>query len=383
MSTSCSIHIGLNAALLSLGENYRSAGINWYIYHLLRHLPEADPTLCYTAFLSETRFCPPPGLRVVLPCWSTHAPVKRILWEQMIAPGVLRREKVDLLHALAFVSPLLSNLPTVITVLDLSFFKFPRAFRLTNRLYLQTMTRVSVRRAAQVIAISESTRQDVIAQLGVPAERVQTVYCGVEPHFTPLPTAEVEAFREQKGLPRRFVLFLGTIEPRKNIVRLIEAFASLADRFREVDLIIAGAKGWFFEPVFARVQELGLSGRVHFPGYVPEADKVSWYNAAELFCYPSLYEGFGLPPLEAMACGTPVIVSNATSLPEVVGDAGVTVNPQDVAELSEAMACLLAAPSRRAELAERGRARARLFSWAETARRTTQVYRLAWQGERL
>lgn len=377
MSESLSAHVGLNASLLSLGENYRGAGINWYIYHLLCHLPEADPGLRYTAFLSDARFRPPPGLRVKRPLWSTQSPFRRIAWEQLVAPWTLRRERVDVLHAMAFASPMLSRLPTVITVFDLSFLKFPQAFQAANRFYLRTMTQMSVRRAEQVIAISEHTRQDVIARLGVPAERVQTVYCGVDPTFVPLPRAEIEAFKVEKGLPERFVLFLGTIEPRKNVVRLIEAFVPLARLFPDVDLVVAGGKGWFFEPVFARAQALGLASRVHFPGYVPEAEKPLWYNAAEVFCYPSLYEGFGLPPLEAMACGVPVIASTAASLPEVVGDAGILIDPQDTPGLSEAMHALFQDASFRTELAERGCARARQFSWPETARQTTQIYHLA------
>ncbi|MBN1934886.1 MAG: glycosyltransferase family 4 protein [Anaerolineae bacterium] len=382
VSESLPAHVGLNASLLSLGENYRGAGINWYIYDLLCHLPDADPVLRYTAFLSEARFCPPPGLEVRRSAWSTQSPIKRIAWEQLIAPWALRRERVDVLHAMAFVSPVLSRLPTVITVFDLSFLKFPQAFQAANRFYLRTMTRLSVRRAEQVIAISEYTRQDVINRLGVPAERVQTVYCGVDPTFVPLSRPEIDAFKAEKGLPERFVLFLGTIEPRKNVVRLIEAFAALAKHLSDVDLVVAGGKGWFFDPVFARVQELGLTDRVHFPGYVPEAEKRLWYNAAEVFCYPSLYEGFGLPPLEAMACGTPVIVSTAASLPEVVGEAGIAVDPQDTPGLSEAMHSLLDnasfdAPSLRAELSEKGSARARRFTWPEAARQTTQIYHLA------
>ncbi len=377
MSESLPVHVGLNASLLSLGENYRGAGINWYIYHLLCHLPEADPGLRYTAFLSDARFRPPPGLRVKRPLWSTQSPLPRITWEQLVAPWALRRERVDVLHAMAFVSPMLSRLPAVITVFDLSFLKFPQAFKPANRFYLRTMTRISVRQAEQVIAISEYTRQDVIARLGVPAERVQTVYCGVDATFVPLPPADIAAFKTEKGLPERFVLFLGTIEPRKNVVRLIEAFALLAKALPDVDLVVAGGKGWFFEPVFARAQELGLAGRVHFPGYVPEAEKPLWYNAAEVFCYPSLYEGFGLPPLEAMACGTPVISSNAASLPEVVGEAGIMVDPQDTAGLSEAMQALLESAALRSELAGRGCTRARQFNWPETARQTARIYHLA------
>jgi glycosyltransferase involved in cell wall biosynthesis len=282
---------------------------------------------------------------------------------------------------MAFVAPLMSPCPTVVTVLDLSFLLYPDAFKSLKRSYLRLMTRISARRAKRVIAISESTRRDVIALLGVPAERVQTVYCGVDPRFEPRPAAEVAAFRQQKGLPERFILFLGTIEPRKNVSRLIEAFSQLlaSDPAETSDLylVVAGGKGWFSEHVFARVEALGLGDRVLFPGYVPEEEKVLWYNAATCFCYPSLYEGFGLLPLEAMACGVPVITSDVSSLPEVVGDAGVTVPPGDPAALCEALRRLTVNPALRAELAQEGRARARRFSWAEAARQTVGVYHLA------
>jgi glycosyltransferase involved in cell wall biosynthesis len=282
---------------------------------------------------------------------------------------------------MAFVAPLFSPCPTVVTVLDLSFLRFPEAFKTFNRLYLGLMTRVSVRRASRVIAISESTRQDVIALLGASPDRVHRVYCGVDSAFRPLPRAEVDAFRRRKSLPERFILNLGTIEPRKNVMRLVEAYASLVTsapgEMADVPLVVAGGKGWLADPIYRRVQELGMHDRVRFVGYVPEADKQLWYNAATCFCYPSLYEGFGLPPLEAMACGVPVITADAASLPEVVGDAGLTVPPLDVGALAEALRRVLLDPALRADLAVRGRARALRFSWTEAARQTAQIYALA------
>jgi len=377
------IHVGLNAHLLSLEKNYRSAGPNWYTYHMLRHLPVAAPELRYTAFTYEPRFSPPRGMQVRRTRWSTVAPPKRIAWEQLVAPILLRRERVDLLHGMAFVAPLMCPCPTVITVFDLSFLLFPSTFKATRRLYLRLMTRISARQARQVITISESTRRDVIARLAVPAERVQTVYCGVDASFQPLSTKEVESFRQKKGLSERFILFLGTIQPRKNIVRLVDAFATLiaADPkgMSDLYLIVAGSKGWLSEPVFARVEELGITDRVRFPGYVPEEEVRLWYNAAVCFCYPSLYEGFGLPPLEAMACGLPVITSDTSSLPEVVGDAGLTVPPEDTHALSEALHRVLTDSTLRADLAQKGLARARRFSWFEAARQTAAVYRRAWE----
>jgi glycosyltransferase involved in cell wall biosynthesis len=171
------------------------------------------------------------------------------------------------------------------------------------------------------------------------------------------------------------ILFVGTIEPRKNVARLVEAYSRLRDG--QVKLVIGGARGWLYEEVFARVEELELTGDVLFPGYIPPDELPLWYNAAELFVYPSLYEGFGLPPLEAMACGTPVITSNVSSLPEVVGEAGLTVDPMDSMGLAEAMNQVLADEALRQSMRERGLSRASRFSWAKAARETVGVYRRA------
>jgi glycosyltransferase involved in cell wall biosynthesis len=232
-----------------------------------------------------------------------------------------------------------------------------------------------------VIAISENTRRDVIQHLGVPADRVQTVYCGVDPTLRPAAASEVQAFRQQKGLPDRFILFVGTIQPRKNLARLVEAFGELTGgrgQLDDVHLVVAGSRGWLFEEVFARVEKLGLQERVHFVGYIPAAEKSLWYNASSCFCFPSLYEGFGLPVLEAMACGVPVVASDSSSLPEVVGDAGLTVPPTDTGALSEALHAVLADPTLHQELSAKGLARAHSFSWTKAARETAAVYRHAW-----
>jgi glycosyltransferase involved in cell wall biosynthesis len=371
-------HVGLNAHLLSLEENYRGAGINWYIYNLLCHLPDAGPELRYTAYLHEPRFAPRQGLDVARPSWSTAKPLRRIVWEQLVAPFALLRDHVDLLHAMAFVSPLISPCPTVITVLDLGFLCYPEAFQRGKRAYLQLMTRLSVRKARRVIAISENTRRDIIDRYGVQADRVQTVYCGVEQRFQPLPAEEVAAFRRKKGLPKRLILFLGTIEPRKNVSALVAAYAQLLERApaetSDLALVIAGAKGWSHNDVLAQIEALGLVQRVHMPGYVPETEKPMWYNAATCFCYPSLYEGFGLPALEAMACGVPVVTSDRSSLPEVVGDAATMVSPLDIDALSAALYQLIVSPSLRAEWAQRGRMQAKRFSWEQAARETVQIY---------
>jgi glycosyltransferase involved in cell wall biosynthesis len=371
------MHIGLNAHLLSLDETYRGAGINWYIRNLLTHLPRVDHDNRYTAFIGDRRFTSS-GLALKLSRLPTSRPVVRIFWEQVVQPFALRREGVDLLHALAFVTPLLSPCPSVVTVYDLSFLLYPESFKRAKRFYLGLFTRLSARRARRVIAISKSTKRDVVRLLGVPPGKVEVVYCGIDEVFRPLTEDQVITFRSKRGLPERFILFVGTIEPRKNVTRLIEAFASLQTcQPANLKLVIGGAKGWFYEDVFARVEELGLEGAVIFPGYIPVSELPLWYNAAELFVYPSLYEGFGLPLLEALACGTPVVTANTSSLPEVVGEAGLTVDPFDVEGLAEALRRALGDEALCQEMRERGLKRAKGFSWTKTARETVQVYRRA------
>ncbi|MDH7474646.1 MAG: glycosyltransferase family 1 protein [Anaerolineae bacterium] len=365
-------HIGLNALLLSLSADYRGAGANSYIYHLLCHLDKMDGQYRYTAFLSDRRFATGGRMALYFTRWPTYRPVARVMWEQIVQPGVLRQKRIDLVHGLAFVTPLLSSCPTVVTIFDLSFLRFPKSFRRANRAYLRLFTPLSARRAQRVIAISEHTKRDIVHLLGVPAEKVEVIYCGVETDFYPRSVAEVQAFRQQKGLPERFVLFVGTLEPRKNVRRLIEAYAQIRDL--GVKLIIVGGKGWLYDDIFASVERLGLSSEVLFAGYVPAEELPLWYNSAELFVFPSLYEGFGLPPLEAMACGTPVVSSDAASLPEVVGEAGLLVAPQDVEGLAEAMRRVLGDRSLREQLRERGLQQARQFSWEKTARQTITVY---------
>lgn len=381
MKGQAAIHIGLNAHLLSRQAGYRSGGIHNYIQELIHHLPAADPSLQITVFTSRARTAGEEalsGLGWQTSRWPTERPGVRIAWEQLVQPWVLRRADVDLLHALAFVSPLVTACPVVITVHDLSFLRFPERFRPANRLYLSTMTRLSCRRARRIIAVSQATAGEIVDLLGVPAERIDVVPHGVRhTRFHPLPSAQVKAFSRDKGLPERFVLFLGTLEPRKNLIALIEAFARTQAVRQGVRLIIAGGKGWYYQEVFKRVEELALKDAVCFTGFVSDAEKPLWYNAATVFVYPSLYEGFGMPLLEAMACGTPVIGSDTSSMPEVVGDAGLLVAPGDVDVLAENLERLLVDADLRVGLGQRARTRASAYSWKTAAVATVASYRRA------
>ena len=369
--------IGLNAHLLSLGESYRAAGVSHYIYHLLAHLPGVDSNLRYTAFLGAHCSELPAAIRQSLSLWRTGRPVARILWEQLMAPWVAMLEQVDLWHSLVNVQPLMLPRPAVITIQDLSFVVYPERFRATNGTYNRLLVRLSARRARHIIVTSHSTKDDIVRHYGISPAKITVTHLAVGDEFRPIEDgAALGEFRRQKGLPDKMILYVGTIEPRKNLVRLVEAFAELkAKTHLPHHLVIGGGRGWMYDRVYAAVQELGLQDSVHFPGFIPQDELASWYNCADLVAYPSLYEGFGLPPLEAMACGTPVVTSNISSLPEIVGDAAIQIDPYSVAELAGAMIRVASDPALCAENRRKGLARARGFSWRRTAQETVQVYR--------
>jgi len=356
---------------------YRGAGIHRYIQALLEHLPQVSSHR-FSAYVGDPRVRPEewPGLEVRKAPFTTTRPPLRILWEQLLQPPTLLRDGADLIHGMAYALPLLCPTASVVTVHDLSFLRFPRAFKRGNRIYLSVATRLAVARADAVIAVSRHTARDLERLLGVPPERIHVVPNGVDGRFRPLSRREVERFRHRRGLPERFILYVGTIEPRKNLETLVRAYAELLrqDPRAAIPLIIAGGRGWYYEGVFALVERLRLETVIRFPGFIDHRELPLWYNAATLFVFPSLYEGFGLPVLEAMACGTPVVASNASSLPEVVGEAGLLVEPCDVEGLAESMRRVLMDTGLREELCARGRARASEYSWHATAMQTTAVY---------
>lgn len=366
--------VAFNAHLLSAGNSYRSAGIAVYVTNLLRHLRHAEDSLKYGVLLGDKRVPTEDfDLPVIFSRLPTGQPAVRILWEQSVLPWVLRRIGADLLHAPAFVGPLLSPCPQIITVHDLSFLRYPEFFRRSHRLYLQTFTGIACRRAAAVIVGSNFAAGEVQTLLHIPAARVHTIYYGVDPRFRPLPPQEVATFRHALQLPERFLLYLGTLEPRKNLPRLVRAFARLRDP--DLHLVLAGGRGWLYEEVFAEVEKLGLGARVHFPGYVAAEAQALWYNAAEAFIYISRYEGFGLPVVEALACGVPTLTAATTSLPEAGGAGALWVDPDDEEAIAEGLQRLLTDAALRAELRQGGLAHAARFSWPETARQTAALYR--------
>ncbi|MCB0216464.1 MAG: glycosyltransferase family 4 protein [Chloroflexi bacterium] len=375
------LRVGFNAALLSPSGDYRAAGMHRYVSALLAALAH-EPDLSVTAFVPEAgpdlhrAYDLPPTIALrAAPAW-VRSPWGRIAWEQARLPARLASAGADLLHAPAHALPARSRLPSVVTVHDLSFFRMPEAFPRAKAAYLQQAMRHAARQASALLAVSEFTRRELMDLLAVPPERVHVVHNGVDPSFRSLADADLAAWRRSAGLPERFLLALGTLQPRKNLGTLIEAYAQLRARLPDApDLVLAGARGWGDSDLSRRVEALGLTGHLHLPGFVPADDLPKLYNAATLLAYPSWYEGFGLPVLEAMACGTPCLIADAGSLPEVAGDAAPALPPEDPAAWAAAMADLLQAPEQLAALGRAGLARAQRFSWSQTASRTAELYR--------
>jgi glycosyltransferase involved in cell wall biosynthesis len=367
-------HIGMNAHLLSAEKGYRRAGIHGYIWQLLDHLPAVDPAWSYTALVGEGS--PPAGVQVRRSRLRTGHPLRRIIWEQTAQPWQLG--DFDLIHELAFVAPLIMPRPFVVTVYDLSFIRYPERLPRIRRLYLRLFTGLSCRRARRVMAISQSTADDVANLLNIPRDKIDLAIPGVDPRFCPLPTAEVTAWKQRNGLPDRFLLFVGTLEPRKNLPMLLRAYAALPSAEREkCHLILAGGTGWMTGEIDSTIEQYALASTVHLPGFVADEDLAWWYNAADALVYPSIFEGWGLPVTEAMACAKPVIVSNVSSLPEAVGDTGLRLLPDDVPAWTEALArCIQDAAWRETE-GQRAREYAARFTWAHTAEQTVSSYRKA------
>lgn len=366
--------VDINAHLLSGDAGYRRAGIHQYIYQVLRHLP--DDAFEYRvhsqmAGLSSGRS----SLTQISSRFPTQNRLARIFWEQMVWPWYSWRRRPDLLHGMAFATPYLASTPSVVTVFDLSFIHFPQQFPKLQQKYLAWQTRLACQRARRVITISESTRQDVHLFFKKPLSHIDVVYPGVDPVYQPQSETAVAQFKKAHRINGRFILHVGTLQPRKNIETLIDAFALLNDP--SLQLVLVGGKGWLYDEIFARVEQHQLTNRVIFTGYVADEELPLWYAAADLFVYPSLYEGFGMPVVEAMACGTAVIVANNSSLPEAAGEAGLQFDPQNASELAERMLSVLQNYELSAKMRQSGFKQAQKFSWTRAGRETAVVYRNA------
>ena len=298
----------------------------------------------------------------------------RILWEQVTLPYCSMNDRLDLFHYTDHSLSILQRThPAIITVHDIAYVRFPRLLNKSRQIYKKYILNVSIKRADVIVADSYSTKRDILNYFGIKEEKIKVVYPGVERRFRPI--SNVEEYRLRNNLPSKMVLNVGTLEPRKNIVTLIRAFKKLKELgFKNYKLVIAGDKGWLYKQIFDEIKSSDLQKEVLFLGIAEDESLPMLYNCADVFVYPSLYEGFGLPPLEAMACGIPVITSNTSSLPEVIGSAGIMIDPDDVNSLCEAMYNVLKDKELWYHMSKNGLERSKLFSWKETAKKILEIY---------
>lgn len=365
------MRIGIDARL----SYHQPAGISRYTLHLLRAIAELNNEDEFVVF--QHRKQPEPLIQQTNFQRSTlYAPVHRSL-EQLMLPLELLPYGLDLVHSTDFIPPLYSPIPSVITVHDLAFLHWPHFLTKDSAAYYGQIDR-AVRRARHIIVPSQSTKQDLIGILGTPDSKVSIIYEAPNPNFQPLPLqATREAVTKRFAIPESYIFFISTIEPRKNVDGLLKAFRYLLDHYNadETGLVLAGSHGWLYEETMELVKKLKLEKQTYFLGRVSDEELHQLYVGARCHVHPAHYEGFGLPPLEAMACGTPTIVSNVSSLPEVVSDAALLVDPNDAEEIAVAMHRLLTDQTLYDELRDKGLKRAGCFSWELAARSTMDVYR--------
>lgn len=381
------MHIGINAQLLSFSQNYRNGGVSRYIRYLLTELAQRPGKHEYTVFVNgqdvaEHLAARHPCITYVSASWPESRPAARVAWEQFTLPSLIRQRHIDVLHSPVNVLPELlpRSCAGIVTLHDLAFLRFPHVLTRSKRMYHRTFTVRSLRHATMIIAVSESTKQDAVELLGIPAERIRVVYPCIAERFSNVIQQEEEltAFRQKQHLTDGYMLYLGILEPRKNITTLIEAYARLRQSHSiQEKLVVAGAKGWLYDSIFEKVQQLGIESEVVFPGYVAETEQALWYRAARVFVYPSLYEGFGLPVAEALACGVPVVTSNVSSLPEAGMDIALCVDPQDVEAMAEAMYRALTEQALRQQCQEMAPLVAQPFSAERMVEQTIAVYEQA------
>jgi glycosyltransferase involved in cell wall biosynthesis len=305
-----------------------------------------------------------------------------VIWQrlQLPMPADLATGPVDVFHAPNFVLPPVRRATSVLTVHDLAFLIHPECADERLRAYLEQSVPRSAARADLIVTDSENTRNDVICLLDIDADRVFVVPGGVDPAFTPANEERVAQVRAAYSLAQPYIMAIGVIEPRKNLPRLIDAFT----RFRvrtgaSHQLVIAGGKGWLCDDTFRQAERSAFPNEIRFTGYVPDQDLIALYSGAEVFAYPSLYEGFGLPVLEAMACGAPVMCSNTSSLPEFAAGAALLVPPEDPEAMADALESICTDPEQRSTLRSQGTARAAEYTWERSARQLLDVYERAGQ----
>ncbi len=373
------MRIGIDCRTILNPGKGEQAGIGHYTYYLVKTLLRLDKKNEYVLFFDSRMSCDKAqefeqaNVKVKFFPFSQYRRFLPVSYSHLLITGAIMRERLDLYHAPATSVPLTYRGTSVVTVHDLAIYKYPKLFPGRQLLSTKLVVPRSIRRAKQVIAVSESTKRDVRQLFRIAEKRITVIPEGFVKERAGKGVVDV---REKYGLARPYVCFVGTLEPRKNILNLIKGFQSVANlpSMKKVDLILAGAPGWKYGNVIKAIKDSKYAGRVRYLGYLPHQDKLQLIEHASAFVFPSLYEGFGLPVLEAMSLGTPVITSRVSSLPEVAGTAAVFVNPHKFKDIGQAIVKIVGNKQLRDRIINEGHKRASQFTWDTVARETLKVY---------
>ncbi len=371
----------MNVAINTLSLYKTKAGMGRYIGELVNQLPVLDPQNIYSIYVSKKnkKYFTFVAKNIVVKTISTiwNVPFLKILWEQFFLPFSLWKNEINLYHSTGFTLPFFKPKKTkyVVTLADMTFSSHPEYHLWWKVCYFRYMIPRALKKADKVITISENTKNDIIKMIKISPEKIKTIYLGVDQQFSPQKKAFCKKIIKKYGLKTPYILFVGMLEPRKNIIGLLHAYALLKDR-KEHELVIVGKKGWKYENIFETVKKLSLQNLVHFLGYVPDEELPALYSAATCFVYPSFYEGFGIPVLEAMACGCPVITSNNSSMKEIAGNAAVLVDPENKETIKDAIELILSHKKEQQRRRKAGLLHVKKFRWDVMAKQTKELYAL-------
>ena len=365
--------IGIDASRAALAHH---TGTETYAYQLLRGL--ASQSSADMRLRLYTHQPPQPVIWPHSPYIETRVIPFPRLWTHLRLAAEISQHPPDVLFVPSHVLPLHCPVPAVVTVHDLAYRHHPEAYTRFQRRYLDWSTRRHTYVAQHLIADSQATKEDLVNHYRTDGQRISVVHLGRDESLHRV--SDVAAVKAKYGIAGAYILYMGTLQPRKNLLRLIEAFQPLSQQ-HPVKLVLAGSKGWLYDDIFALVQTLNLTERVHLPGFVPPTDKAALISGAEVYAYPSLYEGFGLPILEAMACGVPVLTSNVSSMPEIAADAALLVDPYDVASIRQGLRRLLTDQPLRQTLIQKGFQRLNHFSWANAAHQVQSILQAVARGK--
>ncbi len=376
------MRIGINASFVSATKG----GASFYGVNITYALSKVDNQNEYFVYCSPKNShlfqSLGPSFRII-----TSAPDRtafRLLWEQTVLPFYLcNRDRIDVLFCPNYTTPFVHpKCKTVVSIFDLSFFAMPEIYPRSRRIFTHIITH-SVKRSDHVLAISKCTAKDIVKYVGDYQAKMTITYLGADARFSEKASPKaIEHVKCKYGIDNSYVLFVGFLEPRKNLERLLQAFAKIADKLSGYKLVIAGGKGWWYDATFKRVSRLGLKDTVVFTGYVEDNEVPLLYSGADLLAFVSLYEGFGIAALESITCGTPVLASNNSALPEVIGNAGLLVSPFSTTDIAEALEILLTNPGKLKELKRNCKAVADSFSWEKCATQTLEAFTRAYQSRR-